>query len=173
MLIYAKMGNDSDNHKLPVLSKATYQRWSFEIKSCARSLGMLSVMDESENRPSGQGKKKEAMEWDKRDGKASRILTCSFNDDDHAAIRDCVTAWQIWSKIKSIYEQKTSENKYLLQQEFFRLKFESCETISSYCAELLVLSQKLKTVGEEVTDAALASKLINDLPTSFDHFKHT
>lgn len=94
-----------------------------------------------------------------------------MNDDDHTAIRDCRTAQEIWSKIKSIYEQKTSENKYLLQQEFFRLKFESCETISSYCAKLLVLSQKLKTVDEEVTDAALVSKMINDLPSRFDHFK--
>lgn len=72
-----------------------------------------------------------------------------------------------------MYEQKTSENKYLLQQEFFKLKFESNETISSYCAKLLVLNQKLKTVGEEITDTALVSKMINDLPTRFDHFKQT
>lgn len=72
-----------------------------------------------------------------------------------------------------MYEQKTSENKYLLQQEFFRLKFEGSETVSSYCAKLLVLSQKLKTIGEEVTDTVLVSKMINDLPSRFDHFKHT
>jgi len=123
------MRNENDDLKLPALSKATYQRWSFEVKSCARSIGVLSVMDGLEVRPSGQGKEKEAMEWDKQDGKACRILTCGLNDDDHAAIRDCISAHQILLKIKSIYEQKISENKYLFQQEFFKLKFESNKTI--------------------------------------------
>jgi len=167
------MGNETDDLKLPALSKATYQRWSFEVKSCARSLGVLSIVDGSEVRPSGQNREKEVMEWDKRDGKACRILTCGLSDDDHTAIRDCTSANQIWLKIKSMYEQRTSENKYLLQQEFFKLKFEDSETVSSYCAKLLVLSQKLKTVGEEVTDTALVSKMVNDLPSKYDHFKHT
>lgn len=164
----SKMRNETDDPKLPALSKATYQRWSFEVKSCTRSLGVLS-----EKCPPGQGKEKEIMEWEKRDGKAYRILTCGLNNDDHAAFCDCTSAHHIWSKIKSVYEQKTPENKYLLQQEFFRLKFESNETISNYYAKLHVLSQKLKTVGEEITDTALVSKMINDLPSRFDHFKQT
>lgn len=31
----------------------------------------------------------------------------------------------------------------------------------------------MKTVGEEITDTALVSKMINDLPSRFDHFRHT
>jgi len=80
------MGNETDDLKLPALSKATYQRWSFEVKFCARSLGVLSIVDGSEVRPSGQNREKEVMEWDKRDGKACRILTCGLSDDDHTAI---------------------------------------------------------------------------------------
>lgn len=103
------MGNETDDPKLPALSKATYQRWSFEVKSCARSLGVLSVVDGSERRPPGQGREKEVMDWEKRDGKACRILTCALNDDDHAAIRDCTSAHEIWSKIKYMYEQKSQK----------------------------------------------------------------
>lgn len=66
VLYVCEMGNDHDDLKLPALSKATYQRWSFEVKSCARSLGVLTVMEGSEERPSGQGKDKEAKDWDKR-----------------------------------------------------------------------------------------------------------
>jgi len=130
-----------------------------KLNPVQEALECYPVVDGSEIRPSGQNREKEVMEWDKRDGKACRILTCGLNDDDHTAIRDCTSAHQIWLKIKSMYEQRTSENKYLLQQEFFKLKFEDSETVSSYCAKLLVLSQKLKTVGEEVTDTALVSKM--------------
>lgn len=62
------------------------------------------------------------MEWDKRDGKACRILTYGLNDNDQTAIRDCISANQILLKIQLMYEQKTPESKYLLQQEFFELK---------------------------------------------------
>lgn len=89
------MKNEIDDLKLPTLSKAIYQRWSFEVKSCARSLGVLTVMNGSEERPSGQGREREVTEWERRDGKACRILTYSLNDDDHAAIRDCTSAHQI------------------------------------------------------------------------------
>lgn len=71
----------------------------------------------------------------------------------------------------SIYETKTNENKYLLNQEFHRMRFNESQSITSYCAQLVVIRQKLKTVGEELSDSGLVAKLINDLPRRFYHFR--
>ena len=157
-----------EDFKIPVLSKSTYQRWSFEVKAGLKSVGVFKVVDGTDKCPSSPPD--EVSEWEKRDAKAMRIITVALNDDDHAAIRDCDTAAAIWKKITSMYETKTEANKYLLNQALHTLKFRDHHSISSYCAELSVLRQKLITAGDTVSEAALVAKLINDLPSRFESF---
>jgi len=77
---------------------------------------------------------------------------------DHAAIRDCDTSCDVWLKIQSIYEMKSNENKYLLNQEFHRMRFSDDQSITSYCAQLAIIRQKLKAAGEELSDSGLIAK---------------
>lgn len=131
-------------------------------------IGALEVVDGTELCPTDDEKKKK--EWRKTDGRARRVLTNGLSDDDHTAIRDCKTAKEIFEKIVSLYELTAGENKYLLSQKLHQLKFEDGQTVAGYCSQLIVLVQRLKTVGEEVTDTAMVSKLIIDLPAKFDNF---
>ena len=40
-----------EDFKILVLSRATYQRWSFEVKAALRSVGVYEVVDGSEPCP--------------------------------------------------------------------------------------------------------------------------
>lgn len=53
------------------------------------------------------------------------------------------------------------------------MRFNDGQSIVSYCAQLAVIRQKLKAIGEELSDSGLVAKLINDLPPRFDNFKST
>lgn len=114
---------------------------------------------------------KKRKEWRKIDGRARRVLTNGLSDDDHTAIRDCKTAKEVLEKIVSLYESTAGENKYLLSQKLHQLKFEANQTVAGYCSQLIVLVQRLKTAGEKVSDTAMVSKLITDLPAKFDNFR--
>lgn len=46
-------------------------------------------------------------------------------------------------------------------------------TVSSYFSGLLIIKQKLESIGEKVTDAALIAKVINDLPKNYDFFRQS
>lgn len=113
----------TEDFKLPPLTKENYQRWKYEVRSCLKSIGATGYVDGTVECPNGPGKEKEIEMWMKTDGKAQRILTCALTDDDHTAIRECDTSHEVWLKIQSIYETKTNENKYLLNQEFHRMRF--------------------------------------------------
>lgn len=136
--------------KLPLLSKATYLRWRYEVESALQAIGALEVVDGAELCPTDDEKKKK--EWRKLDGRARRVLTTSLSDDDHTAIRDCKTAKEVFGKIVSLYESTAGENKYLLSQKLHQLNFEDDQTVASYCSQLTVLVQRLKTAGEEISD---------------------
>lgn len=141
-----------DEIKLPVLTKANYQRWKFEVVSCLRALGVYEVVDGTEVCPTGTGSQEGIKNWRRLDAKATRVLTYGLTDDDHASIRDCDSSKKIWDKIKGIYESTTSENKYLLSQEWHKLTFGESVSVSSYCAQLSVIVQRLHMVGEEYSE---------------------
>lgn len=153
------------------MTKDSYQRWKYEVRSCLKSIGATGHVDGTVICPTGADREKDVEAWIKTDGKAQRVLTCALSDDDHAAIRDCDNSRAVWLKIQSIYETKTNESKYLLNQEFHRMRFNESQSIASYCAQLAVICQKLKTAGEELSNSSLVAKLINDLPPRFDNFR--
>jgi len=156
----------TEEFRLPSLTKDTHQR--YEVRSCLKSIGAIGHVDGTVKCPTGLGNEKDKL-WMKIDGKVQRVITCALSDDDHAAIRDCDTSSDVWLKIQSIYEMKSNENKYLLNQEFHRMRFSNDQSVTSFCAQLAIIRQKLKTAGEKLS--GLIAKLINDLPSRFDNFR--
>jgi len=89
--------------RVPVLTKASYQRWKFEVTACLKSVGVYEVVNGIEVYPLS-GRSEEAKEWQKKDAKAMRILSGGLSDEDHSAIRECNTSKEMFTKIKSLYE---------------------------------------------------------------------
>jgi len=154
--------------RVSVLTKASYQRWKFEVIACLKSVVVYEVVNGSEVCK----KPEEVKEWQKKDAKAMRILSGGLSDDDHSAIRECTTSKAMFIKIKSLYKTKTEANKYLLNQAFHAMKFKDGQSVQG-CSELAVIVQQLEAIGEKISDAALVAKVINDLLAKFDTFCET
>lgn len=75
--------------KLPLLSKATYLRWRYEVESALQAIGAIEVVDGTELCPTEERTKdeKKRKEWRKIDGRARRVLTNGLSDDDHSDTR--------------------------------------------------------------------------------------
>lgn len=83
---------------------------------------------------------------------------------------NCTTAHTMWSKLCSIYERDNEYQKYALMQEFFvYLMAKHCD-IATHISKLENMICKLKTLGAEVTDSMLMSKILTCLPDTYKTF---
>lgn len=62
--------------RVPILTKASYQRWKFEVIACLKSVGVYEIVYGSEARPA-DGRHEEIKEWQKKDATAMRILSAA------------------------------------------------------------------------------------------------
>lgn len=76
----------------------------------------------------------------------------------------------MWSKLKSVYEQKSETSVHFLQQKFFAFEKDTSESIATYVSKLQELSQQLADLGEKVSDKMLMTKILMSLPPSLNHF---
>ena len=67
----------------------------------------------------------------------------------------------------------STSNKVMLHQQYYKYKFDSGMNMSVYLSGLNVLLQKLEAISEKVDQSAVIAKIINDLPSEYDHFRHS
>lgn len=150
---------------LPQLSKDSYQRWRFDVLATLESHGLLEITIGTEAKSAKADKKERKND----DAKARRIFSCGLDNEMHAHVRACKT-YEMWKAITSLMEASSATN-VLLNQEYSALKFRPESTVGSYCAELLVICEKLKHAGQDVTKEMRIAKLITDLPEKFATMK--
>lgn len=163
-------------YNLPTLTKETYQRWKFDMKAALESIEVLNIVDGSTLCPvllADNSNANAVSTWKKGDAKARLIISSSLDTDHHAAIRFCSNSKQMWDTIISLREQNTETNKYLANQEFHQYRFDQGMTVSSYFSGMAIIKQNIESIGENITEAALIAKVINDLPKEYDFFRQS
>jgi hypothetical protein len=58
-------------------------------------------------------------EWKKRDAEAKRIIVSTIEKHTLIHIVTCSTSYEMWHKLKNIYERDSQHQKCALMQEFF------------------------------------------------------
>lgn len=76
----------------------------------------------------------------------------------------------MWSKLKSVYEQKSETSVHFLQQKFFSFEKDPNESIAVFVSRLQELTKQLKDLSEPVSDKMLMTKILMSLPSSLKHF---
>lgn len=127
------MDVDRTSMVLPTLNKSNYQRWKFDVKLVLESLELLDIVLSIEKKPAGA---EDIKKWRKLDAKARRVLSSGFDDELHATIRSCSTAYEMWKMVTELHEAKSESNKYLVNQVLCALKFTEEKSVAGYCAEM-------------------------------------
>lgn len=76
-------------------------------------------------------------------------------------------------QISNLFEMRSTSNKVMLHQQYYKYKFESGMNVSVYLSGLNVLLKKLETVNEKVDKSSVIAKIINDLLSEYDNFRHS
>lgn len=107
----------------------------------------------------------------KQDSLAQAILTSTLDKTNRMNCIDCETAKEIWERLQSLHEVKTSFETQNLFVQLNNYRMGSAATVAESIAEIRYIAAKLKTLGESISDNNLMSVILRALPKSLKHIQ--
>ena len=169
--------------RLTILTKDNYARWKYDITVVLQVRELVKMTNGEEKLPArpAEGAEPAVVEkymkdykaWIQRDARAKEILTRSLDGRHHDMIRNCTTAYGIAKTLMSMYEQKSSTNLFLVQREYHECHWTRDMTALEFIAKVKIITNKLDTLGEKVSDTMIMSKIVNEMPQSYNILKET
>jgi len=104
------------------------------------------------------------------DLQALALIGSALYKDNKMMVVGCSTTKQVWNRLESIYENKTTFEKQEFLSKLHSFKIDSVANIAKPLGEIQTLASRLKMFGETVSDDALMSIILNALPRSFESF---
>lgn len=85
-------------------------------------------------------------------------------------IVNCKNACGMWSKLHSVFEQKSKTGIHLLQQKFFTFEKNPADDIASFISKVEEIVQQLADLGERISDSMIVTRILMALPSCYNHF---
>lgn len=146
-----------------LLSGDNYAVWRTQVKAILDSKNLLHTIE---------GVKIEASDamYQTACKSAKALLLCWLDDKNVQLVSGCSTPTEIWARLKSTHQYRSSASQVMLQKEFFSLKLEHKEKIHDYIARAEGISRQLSSAGIALPESTLVAKIIDGLPESYSGF---
>jgi len=146
-----------------------FQLWKFQMEIIFRAEKILDVVDGKTTRPeTTEAEKRRA--WDENNSKGMLIISTGLEYSQLQTVIACDTAAQMWNRLKSVHEQRSSVNKVTLKQQFFSYRMNPNESIAQHISKIESMALALADVSERVTDVDKIAKTLESLPSSYGAF---
>jgi len=116
-----------------------YPLWKFQLEIHLEATDLLDVIQLEPTAPQRQ-----TAEC-KKNTKAKRMIVSTLEKQSLIHIVTCITSFEMWQKLKNIYERDSQHQKCALMQEFFEYKKRSDTDMVTYITELKNLAFKLES----------------------------
>jgi len=147
----------------------TYPVWKFQITIVLKSMGLYEIVSGQSVQPTDSEQK---TEWLKKDARAQKIIVTSVERQPLTHILTCVSAKEMFQRIRSVYERDTEQQKCQLLQEFFNYKYQKSQDMATHVSTLQNMAYKLKVLNTDI-DEIMISKILATLPDTYKHFAST
>lgn len=147
-----------------ILDGSNYAIWKWQIESILKSKGLYEVTK------TGQPAKGEEARLEEKKNQAQALIASTLDSTNKMKVLNCRNANEIWTRLQSIYENKTSFEKQNLLGKLHTYKIKSTREVSASVAEINNLAAKLTSLGQPITDEMLMSIIINALPQNYETF---
>lgn len=139
--------------------------WSFQIEihiGAADLLDMINVVPTADQTAK--------PEWKKKDFKAKKIIVSTIEQQALIHVIACKTSYDMWSRLRDIYERDSQHHKCALLQEFYEYNYKKDKDITSIIAELNNIVYKLRNLGQIIDDDMVMTKIMSALPENYRSF---
>jgi gag-polypeptide of LTR copia-type len=117
----------------------------------------------------GESAKPEEMttaNWNKWNRKAVGTIRQWLDDSVYHHVASETNAHELWKKLESLYEQKTTANKTFLIRKLVNLKFREGTNVAEHLNEFQSLINQLSAMKMTLEDELQALLLLGSLPDS-------
>lgn len=156
--------------------------WKFQVRVILNASELFDVVTGESKKPvlhtqgaetneeSNARYKKELEFWKKLDSQSQKVIATTIGQQPMSHIMYCTSAKEMWEKLNTIYEQKSSTSLHLLQQQFYGLSLDSSKDLACHISKIEELAQRLKEAGEVVSESMIVTKILMTLPERYNHF---
>ena len=160
----------SEGEKLTVIKKLTgsnYQDWAFKIQLVLREKGLMKFLkEENQEAPSTATAKVKETHEELRE-KTFAILSLAVSDECLFLVKQCDTPFQIWEKLKSVYEPKCNHRASQVRRKFLSLSLQSGEDMSVFVNRVDECVTELRSLGVDIGQYEVAWQYIDLIPDAF------
>ena len=166
-----------DTEKVEKLkSIENWPKWSFQMKIILSSLELFGIVQDVDKLPVRIENELEGVfntrvaERRKKDMQAQRMIITTVEDQPLTILMSCESSAQMWSKLVGIYDQKGDLSIHLVQQAFYKYEMRSNEDMATNIARIEEIANRLRRLGEEISESMVITKVLMSLPESYGSF---
>ena len=145
-------------------SGKNWTTWKFQIQVILKSKGYYDIVTGIVPRPL-----QDTTEWDNKDAKAQEVVVTRLDEKVLTHILTCTSSAEMWTKLKTVYENQSQVSVHLLQQRFFSLEYEEGNA-AGFISQIEEIKGNLGHLGEKISDKMAMTKVLMSLPESMKHF---
>ncbi|CAK1542648.1 unnamed protein product [Leptosia nina] len=101
------------------------------------------------------------------DAKARAKMILTIDSSLFVHIKDITTAKQLWTKLRSLFDDSGFSRKITLLRHLISIRLENCENMTNYVTQIVETSQRLSGTGFAINDEWVGSLLLAGLPERF------
>ena len=153
--------------------KDNWLQWRFIIRTLLEEDDdIINVCEGSLIRPveGSQNYDSELKKFLKADKAARKLIVTTVERKPLDLLLSCTTAREMWKKLNTVYDMKSDENLSIVQKQFFDFKWQIDESVAHNLSKIEHLSTKMKSLGSEVPESMLVTRILSTLPKNFNHF---
>lgn len=144
--------------------------WKFQMRQYLEAAELFEHVDGTIAAPAADAVAANILAWRRSDAKARRAISAACHKQPLLQIMNGETAKDMWTLLKSTYEQASRSNIVFLQQKYYAFKKEPTDDISIFMSKLMEVVQQLKDQGEAISDSMVITKVLMALPQEYNHF---
>ena len=133
-------------HKVKMFTGKDFHLWKFQFMTYAENREVDGFLDGSEKKPEEDASLEEKKRWKKGDSTARTILLTAIDYNQMQLVTTCITAQEMWEKLKGKYEKESLSHRSKLNREFHSIK-KGQRSLESYIKDFDAICDKMRGAG--------------------------
>lgn len=157
-----------DAESLKVFDGEKFAVWKYHMEICFDDKDVTPIVNGTIPQPPDNVPEAEKIVWQKANTLAMRMISSAVSLPILENLVNCPTAACMWNTLCAFYQQKSRENIFMIQGNFFEYKMQAGDSINTHVNKVLSMANLLKDMGQPVQEDVLLTKIICSLPASYN-----
>ena len=163
-----KYSHSTVSTKLERFDGSDYPQWKFKLRLILEEEGLLECI----SLPPPQSTSLAYLAWQKHDLRARSIIIRALDNSQIPRVQAATTARQIMEMLDEDYEPISIVSKHFLMEKLFSIRMQEVDTMADHLNQVFTTVNKLKAMGEQISDTQTSFVVLNSLPQSYSQFVH-